>query len=180
MISIMFEDVGPLLTSIPRRELGFEPGQTIFRQGGPVRRMFFVTSGAIHLVRHQMSGAPLILQRAEAGSMLAEASLYSAKYHCDATAVVQASAWTISKLELLDCIARNPDLGMAFIKRLARELQDARFRAEILSMKTVAARLSAWIEWSGRMPPKGGWVDLAAELSVSPEALYRELARRRF
>jgi hypothetical protein len=46
-------------------------------------------------------------------------------------------------------------------------------------MKTVAARLDAWIEWNGELPPKGEWISLAAELAVSPEALYREIGRRR-
>ena len=65
------------------------------------------------------------------------------------------------------------------MRRLAGELQHARFHAEVLSIRTVAARLDAWVEWNGEMPPKGEWVGLAAELGVTPEALYREIASRR-
>jgi CRP/FNR family transcriptional regulator, dissimilatory nitrate respiration regulator len=179
MINIMFEDLEPLLTSIVRRELAFNSGQTVFHQGDPVRQVFFVTDGMVHLIRHLASGAPLVLQRARSGTILAEASLYSAKYHCDATAVTGATAWAISKKELLNRLAQSPKLGMAFIRRLANELQLARFQAEVLSIRRVAARLDAWIEWNGEVPPKGEWVSLAAELAVSPEALYREMSRRR-
>lgn len=179
MISIMLEEFAPLLDGLARRELAFEAGQAVFHQGDAVRQVFFVTDGLVHLVRHLASGAPLILQRAGPGSILAEASLYSAKYHCDATAVTEARAWTIPKKELLNRLAESPKLGLAFSRRLATELQHARFHAEILSIRTVAARLDAWIEWNGDIPAKGAWADLAAELGVSPEALYREMAARR-
>jgi CRP-like cAMP-binding protein len=76
-------------------------------------------------------------------------------------------------------MAENPNLALAFVRRLAHELQNARFQAEVLSMKTVAARLDGWIAWRGSLPPKGKWIGLAAELGVSPEALYREIAKRR-
>lgn len=52
-------------------------------------------------------------------------------------------------------------------------------RAEIRSLKTVAERLDAWTAEHGDIPENGQWHVLAAELSVSREALYRELARRR-
>ena len=179
MIAVMFEDLEPLLGGIPRRQLAFEPGEIVFHQGDAVRQVYFVTAGTIHLIRHQASGAPLILQRAGPGAILAEASLYSAKYHCDATVVTSAAAWAISKRDLLNRLSQSPSPAIAFVRRLAHELQHARFHVEVVSMKTVSARLDAWIEWNGAMPMKGEWVGLAAELGVSPEALYREMARRR-
>lgn len=65
-------------------------------------------------------------------------------------------------------------------KTLGRELQSARLQAEILSLRTVAQRLDAWMAWKeGVFPGKGEWKSLASQLGVSPEALYREIARRR-
>jgi CRP/FNR family transcriptional regulator, dissimilatory nitrate respiration regulator len=54
------------------------------------------------------------------------------------------------------------------------------FRAgdPVRSLKTVAARVDAWMSLNDRpLPPKGRQV--AAEIGVTPEALYRELADRR-
>jgi hypothetical protein len=55
----------------------------------------------------------------------------------------------------------------------------ARVRAEIRSLPKVAERLEAWLREGHVLPDKGCWQDVAAELGVSREALYRELARRR-
>ena len=53
-----------------------------------------------------------------------------------------------------------------------------RLRSEILGMKTVAERLDSWLAFNP-LPPKGQWAATADNIGVSPEALYRELARRR-
>lgn len=50
----------------------------------------------------------------------------------------------------------------------------------MLSLKTVAERLDAWTAANQGAPPiKGEWKTVAVEMGVSPEALYRELAKRR-
>ena len=121
----------------------------------------------------------MVIQRAGAGQIVAEASLFATRYHCHAVAMLPTAVWSVAKSELLGRISTDPRIGLIFMKTLAHELQHSRFQVEVLSMKTVAARLDAWIEWNGELPPKGEWVSLAAELAVSPEALYREIGRRR-
>lgn len=179
MIAIMLEDLDPFLRELTRREFTFKPGETVFFQGDPVRQIFFVIAGAVELVRHQATGAPLIIQRAGPGAILAEASVDSARYHCSAVAVAKSALWSVSRMDFLRRMTQNQNLALAVVRRLAHELQNARFQAELLSMKTVAARLDGWIAWRGPLPPKGEWTGLAAELGVSPEALYREIAKRR-
>ena len=141
--------------------------------GAPLRE------GVIHLVRHQRNGSALILQRAGPGSILAEASLYSARYHCDAWAETAASTWSVSRAELRSRIAESPQLSEAWADHLASEVQRARLHAEILSLKTVAERLDAWIAWNGAPPAKGRGALVAMEIGITPEALYRECAKGR-
>jgi hypothetical protein len=65
-------------------------------------------------------------------------------------------------------------------RSFAREVQIARFRAEILSIRRLSDRLDAWLDLNGGvLPEKGRWLSLAGDLAVAPEALYRELAKRR-
>ena len=179
MIVIMFDDLEPQLSATIRREQVFSAGRSLFHRGDAVRRVYFVITGMVHLVRHLRNGSPLVIQRAGTGAIVAEASLYSAKYHCDALAMSETTTWAVPKNVLLDRLARDPILATALAKRLASGLQHARFHAEMLSIKTVSSRLDAWLEWNETLPPRGEWARLAAQLGVSAEALYREMARRR-
>lgn len=82
----MLEPIEPHLNGLRCRKRHFEGGQHLFHRGDPVTDLHVVLIGSIHLVRHQGDGSALIVQRAGAGSILAEASLYSDRYHCDAVA----------------------------------------------------------------------------------------------
>lgn len=141
--------------------------------------MYLVLQGRVELQRHTPQGAILILQNAEPGSILAEASAYSSHYHCDAQAVEPTQLAVLAKSDFLAALDKEPDLARAWSCLLANSVQAARMRAEIRSLPTVASRLEAWLEQGNILPQKGQWQSLAAELSVSREALYRELARRR-
>jgi CRP/FNR family transcriptional regulator, dissimilatory nitrate respiration regulator len=179
MITIMSISLRSLLAEMRGQELSYAAGQHIFEQGEPVRQIHVVQSGSTFLIRRQTDGAALVLQRAEAGEVLAEASLYSESYHCAAEAQSASSTWAISKRELRKHLADNGSFAHAWAKHPAHEVQRARLHAEIVSLKTVSARVDAWIAWNGPLPLKGEWANVAFQIGVSPEALYRELARRR-
>ena len=180
MIEIMSQDTVDLFakSASTKRRLG--AGAFVFQQGDPVRAMFHVVSGGVLLIRHQPDGAAIVLQRAAPGDILAEASLFADRYHCDAIAPLPTTLRSFGKRALRAQLAASPKLAEAWAGHLARELQATRTRAEILSLKTVAQRLDAWIAANQGAPPtKGEWKSLANEIGVSPEALYRELAKRR-
>jgi CRP-like cAMP-binding protein len=179
MIAIMNLDLSTLLEGLPHREMAFPAGTAVFRLGDRVESLHFVRSGIIHLVRYQSDGSPLVLQRAGAGAMLAEASVYSARYHCDAYAETAAATWLFKLNDFRGRLAGSPAFAETWARHLAHEVQNARLHSEILSLKTVAARLDAWRAWHGALPPKGSWSMIANEIGVSSEALYREIGRQR-
>ncbi len=180
MIAIMFDALGETLSAWADKELSLEDGQRLFRAGAPVRNVYLVRAGRVTLLRHQRDGAALALQRAGAGDLLAEASVFAARYHCDAVADGAAMVLRIPRERVDKLSARDPGWLAALAQRLAHEIQRARARAELLSLKRVDSRLDAWLDLhGGRLPARGEWVGLSLEIGVSPEALYRELARRR-
>jgi CRP/FNR family transcriptional regulator, dissimilatory nitrate respiration regulator len=62
------------------------------------------------------------------------------------------------------------------VAHLGKEVRSARLRAEILTLKTVAERLDAWLADRETLPDKGRWKVAAHEIGTSPEAFYREIA----
>jgi CRP-like cAMP-binding protein len=179
MIAIMHKPLFAEFVNLARRTLNIEAGQTLFKQGDPVRHVFCVVVGAIALVRHGPSGEAITLQKAHAGNVLAEASVYAATYHCDAVARVPSRVAEISRRDFQDRCVADPTFAATWSALLAREVQTARRRAEILALKRLDDRLNAWLAWHGGLPPKGAWRELADEIGVTPEALYRALAKRR-
>ena len=161
-------------------EMVFGPGQSLFHQGDPVLAVHYIVSGQAQLVRYQIDGKSLVFQRASSGAILAEASLYSDVYHCGAMAETAVHALPVKQSVLRHALVTEPDFAFAIARHMAHEIQKTRLQAEILSLKTVAERLDAWAVWQNTpLPPKGEWKILASQIGISPEALYRELARRR-
>lgn len=159
--------------------LELESGAFLFHAGDPVRFVHLVEAGRLTLERVQASGQIACFQRAGVGDVLAEASVYARAYHCDARVLSDARLRRVRKQDFVRRIDNNPILANAWAAHLARTVQRARLIAEIRSLKTVRDRLDAWLGEYKDVPTKGQWQSLAHELAVSPEALYRELAKRR-
>lgn len=179
MITIMSHHFRCFLDGIRTKTFSYSAGQHLFELGAPVRYMHFVETGTVRLVRYQTDGAALVLQKVSAKSLLAEASLYATAYHCTAEAQTAATTWVVSRKDFRMRLAADARFSEAWGRHLAHEVQEARLHAQMVSLKTVEARLNAWVEWKGPLPERGAWASIAHEIGVSPEALYRELARRR-
>jgi CRP-like cAMP-binding protein len=179
MIDIMSLSIFDRLAALASGEVRYGPGETAFRQGDPVAALHLVKVGEIRLIRHLPNGLALTLHRARPGAVLAEASLFSPAYHCDAVATGPASTLSIPKNAVTRLMRNDAVFAADWAIYLAHEVQSARLRSEILALRTVAERLDAWLAANGGcLPAKGNWKSVAAEIAVSPEALYRELGRR--
>ena len=177
MIEIMSDFLDRLFFDTRLRAL--EAGQSLFLSGDEAAFVYRVRAGRIVLNRTTPKGTALLLQTAREGDVVAEASAYSERYHCDATALEPSTVETVSKADFRRMLSADRDLAEAWERRLAHAVQDARMKSEIRTLRTVAERLDAWHSLNGdALPPKGRWQELAGELGVSREALYRELARR--
>jgi CRP-like cAMP-binding protein len=180
MIVIMSNILFTHLLDLAHREQQVAAGDILFRAGDRVRSLFLVIAGALQLTRSLLHGPRLILQRAGPGAVLAEASLFAERYHCEGEALNASVVRLVPVPRLREALGQKPELVTAWTRHLAQEVQRARTHAEIVSLKTVSARIDAWMMLNdGTLPPKGQWRHVADEIGVTPEALYRELARRR-
>jgi CRP-like cAMP-binding protein len=177
MITIMQISISTLFQDA--RDTKLAPGETLFLAGKEVTDIFMVRAGRVHLQRHTTEGAYMVLQDAGPGAVVAEASAYSYRYHCDAVAAEESVVAGLPKARFLSALANEPALAENWAALLAGAVQAARLRAEIRSLPKVADRLDAWLGEGNALPEKGRWQVVAAELGVTREALYRELSCRR-
>jgi len=180
MITIMQNAFLDGLDTIPFRRLTLSAKEMLVGMDDPVVKLFIVESGMVHLVRFQENGNMVVLQRAGAGAIIAEASVFADGYHCAAVAARESVLLAYPILAVRKIMAGKPEVALAYARHLAGEVRESRKRAEILALKTVGERLSAWLVWNqGRLPARGTWHLVADDIGVSKEALYRELAKRR-
>jgi len=168
------------LCSMSANQRSLDQGSYLFHQGDPVRTVFVVMQGSIELTRHQRDGTSIVLQRAGYQMVLAEASVYASAYHCDAVVALPSRVLELKRSIFLRSLREDAEFGALWAQHLALEVQSARYRSELLSRRTVSERLDGWLAWQGvGLPCKGQWKSVALQIGVSPEALYRELAKRR-
>lgn len=180
MIAIMSDSIVRFIASLKHSILALRRGEELFLATQPVTKVFVVLEGGVDLVRVQLDGRRVILQRAREMQVLAEASIYAERYHCDAVAARPTRCLAVGVPDFHDALEESLPFAEMWQAHLARELHRTRQLTELLSKRRVQDRLDGWLELTGKqLPEKGKWLDLADALGVSPEALYREIARRR-
>ena len=135
----------------------------------------------MQLVRVNSSGREIVLHVAAAGDIFAEAALFSPTYHCDATTRTGATVRLYPKAKVLDEFQHNPQAAEAFMAVLAREIMNLRSRLEQRNIRSARERVEHFLALNagtdGRtVLLRGTLKDLAAELGLTHEALYRALA----
>ena len=156
-------------------------GEALFRLGDKTTGLCEVIAGRVRLARVDRSGHEVVLHVAEAGETLAEASLFSPQYHCDAIASTNATVRVYPKREMLAAFERNPKAARAFSAALARQVMDLRARIEQRNIRSARERVRHYLAVNasddGRaVNLRGTLKDIAAELGLTHEAFYRTLA----
>jgi CRP/FNR family transcriptional regulator, dissimilatory nitrate respiration regulator len=172
------------LTTKVRRaatERTLKAGQHLFRAGDRTAGLYEVIQGKVRLVRVDRTGREAVLQTAGAGETLAEASLFSPTYHCDAIANTAATVRLYPRTMVLNELKRNPKCAQAFATMLAQQVMTLRARLEQRNIHSARDRVRHYFminaDPHGRRVVLPGTVkSLAGELGLSHEALYRTLA----
>lgn len=162
-------------------ERTLKAGQVLFRAGQRTIGFYEVTAGKVRLVRVDRAGRETVLYVAEAGDTLAEASLFASSYHCDAIATTKATVRLYRKGPILTEFEHNPKAARAFMAMLAAQVMNLRTRLEQRNIRSARDRVRHFIALNvgadGRSVKVAGTLkDLAAELGLAHEALYRTLA----
>ena len=175
MIQIMSEIWQKIFSGAPERVC--EKGAAVFRRNDRPRFAYAVREGMVVLRRSLADGGALDLQKTQKGGLLAEASLFADRYHCDAVCATHVRVAYLPRSDVVSALAENRN-AVAALADASREVQALRSRVEVMRLKTLRARLDAYVDLFGK-PEQGEWVRVADWIGVTPEALYRELTARR-
>ena len=153
-------------------------GTHLFLAGQRPRWMFFVHRGEVVLERHSQNGQVTCLQRSHCG-FVGEASLTSSRYHCDGRVTLDTQFFKIPIGALRKFLQTDAAFSGRWIEMLSREVRRLRLRNERLGLPKVQDRLIHLIETegAGRYSLPSSLKELARQLAVSHEALYRTIAQ---
>lgn len=153
-------------------------GTRLFTEGKAPIWMFYVTRGEIALIRNGVDGEIAFLQRQRRG-FVAEASLLSDRYHCNADALLNSSLIKVPIPALKDWLSKDTQFSLRWISMLSAEVRRIRMQNERLALPTIRARILHLLN-TGKQGAifqfQGSLKLMAQELAVSHEALYRGLA----
>lgn len=175
----LVECLGP---SVSFTEREFAKGAFIFRQGDPTRGFFSVERGRVQLERVTVEGRRSVMHTALAGDCFAESSLFAEHYHCDAIATTTTRVVRFEKRAVLEAVRTSPDLGLRLVELLSSEVRELRSRVELASTLSARARVLQYVTRhvdpnTFTLEVRGSLKDLAAQLGLAHETLYRELAK---
>ena len=156
-------------------------GDPLFRLGDKTLGLCEVIAGRVRLARVDQSGREIVLHVARPGETLAEASLFSAQYHCDAIANTDATVRVYPKREVLAVFEKNSKAAQAFAETLAHQVMSLRTRLEQRNIRSARERIRHFLMLNvgsdrRTVVLRGTLNDLAAEIGLTHEALYRTLA----
>lgn len=154
-------------------------GQVLFSVGDRAAGLYEVVSGKVKITRIDSAGRELVIRVARAGDSFAEPSIFSPIYHTSAEAVTLTILRFYRKAVLLAEFARNPQFTQSFMAVLARKAADLVTRLERLNIHSARHRVRHYLATgaeAGMIVLPSTVKDLAAELGLTHEALYRTLS----
>jgi CRP/FNR family transcriptional regulator, dissimilatory nitrate respiration regulator len=157
------------------------PGQALFRLGDRTMGIYGIIKGQVQMVRVDAGGREVVLFAAGPGDVFAEAALFAPTYHCDAMTKTGAVVRLFPKAKVLAELRRNPKATEAFMALLAREIMRLRTQLEQRNIRSARNRVLHFLALDAGADGRTVLLhrtlkDIAAELGLTHEALYRALA----
>ena len=174
------EDWLPTTARAAAVERKLKAGETLFRLGDKTVGLYEVVVGRVRLGRVDRSGHETVIYVAGAGETVAEASLFSPVYHCDAVASTEARVRLYPRSAVLAAM-NDRKAAQAFAATLARQVMTLRTRLEQRNIRSARERVRHYLALNagadGRSVALTGTLkEAAAELGLTHEAFYRTLA----
>lgn len=164
------------------KEVTLKKGDVLFNQGSEVHYFYFVRTGMIKLYRNSMDGHEKIFELESAGSVFAEALMFSDQdsYPVTAAALQDSTLQEISNIHYRQVLSESFDASRMIMTDLSKRLHSLIVEIDNLSLMTGRNRLATYFldqalnngpEFTLNIPKN----TIASILSLQPETFSRLL-----
>lgn len=155
--------------------------EVLFRQGDKVSAIYFLEAGRLRLERQTFDGRSLVVGTTSSGKFFVEAALFADIFHCDAVATEPSRVCIYPKAAVLNALRADPENAMSLLALVAHQVIELRHRIEIMKVRSAKQRVMLYLDLNagpdGRtVELRGQLQDIAGELGMTREVLYRTLA----
>ena len=150
----------------------------VFRAGSGAHHVYFVSRGRVVLSRHTDDGNRVITSDVVEGDWMAEASVFESRYHCDAAAVVDSVIRRVRCEDILEALRSRPEFTARYVAYLSRRVRHLREQLEIRTILSAEDRILRFLQAEvvdGIFVVPGFYKNLAAQIGITHETLYRQL-----
>ncbi len=121
----------------------YRPGQHIIHEDQPAHAIFFVVRGRVRLARTAPDGREQVLAMVGAGEYFNAVPIFDGGFSpATARAMSHVTCLLLARDDLLALIRNHPDLALAALSDLARQLRELVTLVEDLAFRSVRARLA--------------------------------------
>ena len=165
--------------ALERRSLARD--EILFRQGDKVTAIYFIETGRLRLERRTFDGRSLIVGTTPAGEFFVEAAIFADSFHCDAVATEPSRVRIYPKAAVLNALRADSASAMSFLAHVSHQVIELRQHIELMKVRSAKERVMLYLDLNaepdGRtVKLRGQLQDIASELGLTREALYRTLA----
>lgn len=159
--------------------VSLKKGDYLFHTNDKVVGIYYVLSGEIKALRNLIKGSEVVMMRSQAGDYFGESALAIDHYICDALCTKNAEIIFLSKDSIMDAMKNNV-FSMRFMLAIAKNSRRQCSRYERLRLHKAKDRLKHFLSCESNQKGLLIWhsslIELANELAIEPETLYRILA----
>jgi len=168
------------------RRKRLRPSASLFHVGQAANAIFIVLSGAVRLEHVQSNGERVQYPPTGPGGVIGETSFFAGAFACDGLAQGATEVAYILRRDVLAHVRDKPEAGLALARLLSDQVVRLRERIELMQLRSAKARVFAWLRAQHLAACAGDrgkalvlqrpWLDIAADLGLTHEAVYRALA----
>lgn len=151
----------------------FAAGDVLFREGDPGAEMFVIQSGSIRITK-AIAGEERVIAVLGAGEFLGELAILNNKPRSATATVLETARCLVIEARTLETmVARNAEIAMRLIKKLAKRLDSADALIEVLMHRDPKARIM--LALARHAEAFGEVTDEGIRIRISADSLARDV-----